>query len=83
MTEPAVGACTCASGSQVWKGNIGTLMAKARAKAANPRICSVGSVIVPRSASRSNAPVHEPVAAWWLKAVARIATSMSSDPTSV
>src|ERR1022692_328542 len=27
MTEPAVGASTCASGSQVWNGNIGTLIA--------------------------------------------------------
>src|ERR1039458_8483804 len=28
ITETAVGASTCASGSQVWKGNMGTLMAK-------------------------------------------------------
>src|SRR5437879_13672806 len=28
MTDPAVGASTCASGSQVWNGNIGTLIAK-------------------------------------------------------
>ena len=28
MTDPAVGASVCASGSQVWNGNIGTLMAK-------------------------------------------------------
>ena len=33
MIEPAVGASTCASGSQVWNGNIGTLTAKAAAKA--------------------------------------------------
>src|SRR5882724_11800278 len=32
MTEPAVGASVCASGSQVWNGNIGTLMAKAKKK---------------------------------------------------
>ena len=32
-TEPAVGASTWASGSQVWNGNIGTLMAKPRKKA--------------------------------------------------
>ena len=31
--SPAVGASTWASGSQVWNGNIGTLIAKARAKA--------------------------------------------------
>src|SRR5574340_176671 len=30
ITEPAVGASVCASGSQVWNGNIGTLMAKAK-----------------------------------------------------
>src|SRR5438477_7760855 len=35
ITDPATGACTCASGSQVWTGNIGTLMAKASAKAKN------------------------------------------------
>ena len=28
MTEPTVGASVWASGSQVWNGNIGTLMAK-------------------------------------------------------
>jgi hypothetical protein len=27
MTEPRVGASTCASGNQRWKGNIGILMA--------------------------------------------------------
>jgi hypothetical protein len=27
MIDPAVGASTCASGSQVWKGKIGTLIA--------------------------------------------------------
>ena len=37
-----MGASTCASGSQVWNGNIGTLMAKASAKAANSHICSAG-----------------------------------------
>src|SRR5437763_14762050 len=35
ITEPGVGASTCASGSQVWKGNIGTLIANARKKAPN------------------------------------------------
>src|SRR5260370_21049687 len=32
MTEPAVGASVCASGSQVWNGNMGTLMANAKKK---------------------------------------------------
>src|SRR5438094_7474440 len=39
MTEPAVGASTCASGNQVWNGNIGTLMAKARKKARKAASC--------------------------------------------
>ena len=38
-----MGASTCASGSQVWNGNIGTLIAKASAKAAKSHICSAGS----------------------------------------
>ena len=42
ITEPAVGASTCASGSQVWNGNIGTLMAKASAKARNNQIWRYG-----------------------------------------
>jgi hypothetical protein len=29
ITEIGVGACTCASGSQVWNGKTGTLIAKA------------------------------------------------------
>src|SRR2546427_4552681 len=33
MTDPAVGASVCASGSHVWNGNIGTLIAKPRKKA--------------------------------------------------
>ena len=31
--EPIVGASTCTKGNQVWKGNIGTLIAKERKKA--------------------------------------------------
>ncbi len=34
-TEPPVGASTCASGSHVWNGNIGTFTANASAKAVN------------------------------------------------
>ena len=34
-TEPAVGASTCASGSHVWNGNIGTFTANARKNAPN------------------------------------------------
>src|ERR1700719_5344148 len=41
MTEPAVGASTCASGSQVWNGNIGNLMANARKNARNSKMANV------------------------------------------
>src|SRR5437588_9360344 len=40
MTEPAVGASVCASGSQVWNGNIGTLMANAKKKPQNSQTFS-------------------------------------------
>src|ERR1022692_2040652 len=39
MTEPAVGASVCASGSQVWNGNIGTLMANAKKNPQNRYTC--------------------------------------------
>src|SRR5450759_2145445 len=44
MTEPAVGASTCASGSQVWNGNIGTLMAKPMKKAQKSQIWRSGGI---------------------------------------
>ncbi len=44
MTEPAVGASTCASGSHVWNGNIGTLIAKPKKKAKKIQICSFGGM---------------------------------------
>src|SRR4030095_7815116 len=39
ITEPAVGASTCASGSQVWNGNIGALIAKPTKNARNTQNC--------------------------------------------
>src|SRR5579859_1827285 len=42
MTEPAVGASTCASGSQVWNGHIGTFTAKPRKNAQNTHHCTLG-----------------------------------------
>ena len=39
MTDPAVGASVCASGSQVWNGNIGTLIAKPRKNARKIHHC--------------------------------------------
>src|SRR5262245_63239549 len=53
MTEPAVGASTWASGSQVWNGHIGTLMAKARAKAPKSHIWSEGSMFALVRTARS------------------------------
>src|SRR5213594_727088 len=43
ITEPAVGASVCASGSQVWNGNIGTFIAKPRKKARNTDHCRFDS----------------------------------------
>src|SRR3981189_2332704 len=40
ITEPAVGASTCASGSQVWTGHIGILTAKEAKNASHPQVCS-------------------------------------------
>ncbi len=60
ITEPAVGAWTWASGSQVWNGNIGTLIANARKNARNAKIWRVGSKPNVRSISKSKAPVHVP-----------------------
>ena len=40
-TEPPVGASTCASGSQVCTGNIGTFTANAAKKARKMKVCSL------------------------------------------
>jgi len=40
ITDPAVGASTCASGSQVWNGNIGTFTAKPTKKAQKTHHCT-------------------------------------------
>ena len=44
MTLPAVGACTCASGSQVCSGKSGTLIAKPANNATNTHHCKAGSI---------------------------------------
>ena len=44
ITDPAVGASTCASGSQVCSGKSGTLMAKARKNAPNSHHAMLPSV---------------------------------------
>src|ERR1700732_521768 len=54
ITEPAVGASVCASGSQVWNGNIGTLHAKKKknTQKKNPR--GGGKKWRPRPEERGN-----------------------------
>src|SRR5215470_16701968 len=89
MTEPAVGASVCASGSQVWNGNIGTLMAKAKKKPQksqplrdsekNGEYC--GFCTVASRVGMSN--VCTPVALAELKYKARMASSMITEPASV
>ena len=68
ITEPAVGASTWASGSQVWNGNIGTLIAKARKNARNAntwRPSAKPTVAAKlRRYSKSKACAHDPVADW-------------------
>src|SRR5688572_4725272 len=88
ITEPAVGASVWASGNQVWNGNIGTLIAKARKNARKAPTWSAGakppSPANARRVSKSKAPAHDPPwAAWYANAVARMATSINNDPTRV
>src|SRR3954454_21367599 len=51
-TDPAVGASVCASGSQVWNGNIGTFTAKPRKNAQNTHHC-----VVSESCTRIRSPI--------------------------
>jgi alkaline phosphatase len=39
ITDPAVGASTCASGNQIWNGNMGTLTANEQKKQIHKTIC--------------------------------------------
>src|SRR5579871_3789189 len=53
ITEPAVGASVCASGSQVWNGNIGTLTAKPTKNAQNTHHCNDDDRLVRSSSVKS------------------------------
>src|SRR5579875_264015 len=64
ITEPAVGASTCASGSQVWKGNIGTLIAKPRKKAKNNQMAAVPPILGAEAYSSGKKKVYTPVRVW-------------------
>src|SRR5579862_6684856 len=54
ITEPAVGASVCASGSQVWNGNMGTFTAKPTKNAQKTHHCMVGERLVRIRSARSN-----------------------------
>ena len=44
IIEPAVGASTCASGSHVWNGHMGILIANDAKKERNNQICSMNGI---------------------------------------
>src|SRR5258708_21891523 len=79
ITEPAVGASVCASGSQVWNGNIGTLIANAKKNAQNRSTC----VLVSNCKADSSNVGMSNVIAPDLKYNANIPSSMITEPTNV
>jgi hypothetical protein len=79
MTEPAVGASVCASGSQVWNGNMGTLMANAKKNAQNSSTC----VWVSNCAAEARSVGISNVAPPALKYSAKMPSSMITEPTKV
>src|SRR5689334_25357444 len=62
ITEPAVGASVCASGSHVWNGNIGTLIAKPRKNARKTHHCRLNGRDSLWNTVTSN--VYTPVSEW-------------------
>ena len=76
MTEPAVGASTCASGSQVWTGHIGILTAKLAKKASHSQVCIAAGKCAPSSkVAMSVVPVYQ--------YMLMIASSISTEPMKV
>src|SRR6266545_3448820 len=63
-TEPAVGASVCASGSQVWNGNIGTLTANPTKKAQKTHHCMAGETDVRNRSAISKLYVWNWVKCW-------------------
>src|SRR6201996_9327845 len=59
MTEPAVGASTWASGSQVWTGHIGILTAKLAKKASHSQVCMAGGKWVVSKVAISVVPEYQ------------------------
>src|SRR3984885_1492203 len=75
ITEPAVGASTCASGNQVWTGHIGILTAKEAKKASHRYFCMPAGNSVCRRTVMSVVLANQ--------YIAMIASSISSEPASV
>ncbi len=75
ITEPAVGASTCASGSQVCTGHIGILTANEAKKASHSHVCIFGAKAVFSSTVMSVVPA--------VQYIAMMASSISSEPVSV
>jgi hypothetical protein len=76
-TEPTVGASVCASGSHVWNGHMGTLMANPRNSPMNAMFWKVGSKPACCRAMMSN------VCGSARKYMARKARSMNTLPNNV
>ena len=79
-TEPTVGASVCASGSHVWNGNIGTLIAKPRNIPTNMRFCVLATIPPPPCAASLG---MSKVCGLERKNRARKLNSMSADPNRV
>src|SRR3954462_7054053 len=75
ITEPAVGASTCASGSQVWTGHIGIFTAKEAKNASHAQVCNERGTAVCISVGISVVPAFQ--------YSAMIASSISTEPSSV
>ena len=75
MTEPAVGASTCASGSQVWTGHIGIFTAKEAKKASQSQGCICTGNLCASSVGMSVVPAFQ--------YIAMMASSISTEPSSV
>ena len=82
MTDPPVGAWVWASGSQVWNGKIGHLMANDAAKARKIQM----AVVEARAwvwARVTRSKVRTPVSFWFRNTRARIPTSIRAEPSIV
>src|SRR5690242_6881811 len=75
ITEPAVGASTCASGSQVCTGHIGIFTAKEAKKASHAHFCKPGGTAVCIKVGISVVPAFQ--------YSAMMASSISTEPRNV